>query len=199
MGKFGKFCISELYVYDGFLDLPEEERNKAINLVQKLRKESKGRNISNMGGWQSDESMFANPETIPDEFLRIVGGAYNFADSILQDIAARSSQTKNKKAELLPINYWINVNDKGDYNISHDHPFSSISVVYYLNASSGKFNLHPTDIIHQTMPDFSTSIVIITPKSGSIIGFPSAIMHSVNPSEEDNRISFAFNFGYRLL
>ena len=93
--------------------------NKMTDLCRKFVKDDKGRNISNRGGYQSNDIDLSN-KSFADFFANIEFHATGFAASVL-----------TAKTQFMH-NAWININNYGDYNVVHNHPYSHISGVYYL-------------------------------------------------------------------
>jgi uncharacterized protein (TIGR02466 family) len=103
---------------------------------------------------------------------------------------------------------WANINSNQYIGIPHNHgerPNTLLSGVYYPKAQEGcsviEFmtpnNAHH-HVLYQSMVreqnGFTQSVVSIQPKTGSLLIFPSWLMHYVVPSDsKDDRISLAFN------
>ena len=100
---------------------------------------------------------------------------------------------------------WININQKGHFNCSHDHPGSLFSAVYYVKGGPDKGELElKTPIIPHTYTisnemvsgfnAFTGHAMVIPPVTGDLVIFPSWLLHRVNMSKSDeDRISIAFN------
>ena len=104
------------------------------------------------------------------------------------------------------LNWWLNVNRKDDYNITHTHPNSDLSAVYSITDNNGTLILiNPLQHLHGQIErccEWEDHQVLsntsrITTISGDLIVFPSHIPHRVNPNLSDNpRISLAFNLKF---
>lgn len=158
------------------------------------KKSSAGRTISNCGGWQSDNLDPATPE-LAELFEEIhkrlddVHRAFEFNTSLRQVITEA----------------WININQKGHFNNSHDHPGSLFSGVYYVKGGPDKGTLefktpitaHTYTISDETVGGFNAftgHAMVIPPVTGDLLIFPSWLLHRVNMSQSDeDRISIAFN------
>ena len=93
--------------------------NKMTDLCRKFVKDDKGRNISNRGGYQSNDIDLSN-KLFADFFANIEFHATGFASSVL-------------KAETQFMhNAWININNFGDYNVIHNHPYFGIICITHL-------------------------------------------------------------------
>lgn len=110
----------------------------------------------------------------------------------------------NLKKNLKLGNIWININRYKDSNLSHTHPFSIISGVFYIKALKNSGNLvfinpHPIQNYLKTndiniFNKFNSQVWSIPPKESILYLFPSWLEHrvSMNFSKEE-RISVSFN------
>ena len=166
------------------------------------QRDSVGVDFSNVGGWQSQQ----------------VYGTYN---NILLDTVTTTLISYFKKnvldmsKEIRVDGLWININKKGDSNLPHDHPLSNMAGVFWIKSNPGSGNIifesphHFTGAAEMEMytEDFqkksnSYSTFWYTPQEGTMLLFPSALLHRVAPSESDgDRISVSFNlcFGKQKL
>jgi uncharacterized protein (TIGR02466 family) len=153
-----------------------------------------GRVISNGGGWQSDNLDLATPE-LAELFAEVrkrldeLHRAFEFNTAMRQVITEA----------------WININHKGHFNYSHDHPGSLFSAVYYVNGGADKGELefktpiapHTYTISDEMVGSFNSftgHAMVIPPVTGDLLIFPSWLLHRVNMSQsEEARISIAFN------
>jgi uncharacterized protein (TIGR02466 family) len=158
------------------------------------KKNDSGRVISNGGGWQSDNLDLATPE-LAELFAEVrkrleeVRRAFEFSVSLRQVITEA----------------WININQKGHFNYSHDHPGSLFSAVYYVKGGADKDGLelktpiapHTYTISDEMVGSFNAftgHAMVIPPVTGDLLIFPSWLLHRVNMSQsQDERISVAFN------
>ena len=170
--------------------------NKMTDLCRKFVKDDKGRNISNRGGYQSNDIDLSN-KLFADFFANIEFHATGFASSVL------------KVETQFMHNAWININNFGDYNVIHNHPYSHISGVYYLKTPKdcGRLVLQnsPKDVLQYYEVDagikqrnqYNSQEFVLEPEPGKLYLFPSWINHYVQPNRNRNeeRISIAFNTG----
>jgi len=163
-----------------------------IDWIYNYKKQTDGVIISNRGGWQSPSDFWHQ-----QSFLQY----YNYlCTHIFQSI-----NFYNLKLKI--SNMWININQKGDYNVEHDHPNSILSGVLWIkcpeNCGGLQFNSSKSFLesylLQNADDDFRRetnyyNTFTITPKNGVILLFPSHMRHSVeeNTSNED-RISISFN------
>lgn len=176
-------------------------RQPVIDFVNKVREEDpKGRNLSNIGGWQSHD------------FIHEVMGnnpLYEIRNKILERVYAASDEWGFSEYSLRVTNLWINVNTRGHSNAMHTHPCGILSGVYYLSVPdccSGVLTLF-RDFNVQNMREcwgvgnnfsrdnlLAENTVTFDPKTDSMIIFPSWVPHNVSSSASDNeRISMSFN------
>lgn len=159
-----------------------------------MKKNQPGRIVSNGGGWQSDNLDLATPE-LAELFTEIakrlndVHRAFEFNPSLRPVITEA----------------WININQKGHFNYSHDHPGSLFSGVYYVKGGPEKGELelktpiaaHTYTISGEMVGNFNAftgHAMVIPPVTGDLLIFPSWLLHRVNMSQsEEERISIAFN------
>ena len=98
----------------------------------------------------------------------------------------------------------ININQKYDYNRTHDHQNSILSAVYYVDAEGediGNFVAERDDNAefflgsYKNVSGFTGTSFAITPLTGFAFVMPSWMLHSVEQNLTDrDRISIAFNF-----
>lgn len=173
----------------------QDVKNDLINWIYNYKNlNSDGLNISNRGGWHSEYDFF-NCKTF-EVFLKYI--CHHVENSLIYS------------CDLKLDSMWININQKGDYNKGHVHPGATLSGVFWVKTSDncGNLVLHSNNTYceHQLLNSISKELskeynyysnFTFTPKEGSIILFPSHILHDVevNKSESD-RISIAFNLSF---
>jgi uncharacterized protein (TIGR02466 family) len=163
-----------------------------IEWIYNYQKTTDGVSISNRGGWQSPSDFY-----LDESFDQ-------FTDYILKNTLM---SLKHYNLDFKLSNMWININKKGNYNILHDHPNSTISGVFWVKTpeNCGSLMFHSPHNFTQDLLLHSVDSEIakkqnyyggyyFSPKEGTMILFPSDLMHGVEPNEsEDDRISIAFN------
>lgn len=181
------------------IDPTQIDFNKIKEEIYRVKKVDKGRSISNQGGWQSN-SLNLTQDTEMNRLMRAIEDA---SAHCFTSVGARP--TVNKKI----TDYWLNINQKNDYNRPHIHPLSTLSGIVYIecNENSGDtmFHRNPAEnyyyleLTHADAEDttnpYGYSHVYYPCIKYRVVIFPSYILHSVegNKSDED-RISIAFNF-----
>lgn len=163
-----------------------------VEWIYNYQKTTDGVVISNRGGWQSPSDFY-----LDESFDK-------FADYILKN-ALMSLKHYNLDFKL--GNMWININKKGNYNVLHHHPNSTISGVFWVRTpeNCGSLVFHSPHSFTQSLLLESIDSEVATKqnyydcfnfnaKEGTMILFPSDLMHGVEPNEsEEDRISIAFN------
>ena len=170
--------IDQLFGYP-FYQLPKLENFYKERIIQEIYNAKwmctglggKIDKSSNRGGFQSDkiESLF--PIT-----LRYVRNRLTSPDGL------------NFKHQIRAA--WANINRKGDYNAPHHHgPYGYSGILFITDAPGLEFVDTDMTPLHTT-----TILPSIDGKSGSMVVFPSPMVHWVEPSQStEDRITFAFN------
>jgi|TARA_B100000287_G_C20589874_1_gene763774 uncharacterized protein (TIGR02466 family) len=177
------------------------EKDLIKSVYEERRKDSKGRSMTNVGGWQSRAWYYETETHVLGDFIQKEVVDYFEKNRIFKSGAA-----------VQFLNWWININKKGDYNMKHVHPGSTLSGVVYLQVPKGsgkiifdsphmfsnfnEYKSYSTEIVESF--NLYSSIGYET-LPGHFLVFPSDILHGVevNQSRED-RISLSFNIGLPL-
>ena len=157
-----------------------------------LKDNTEGVTISNRGGWHSKEILEPLPDALNELFSNFLG--------FVNDYCAQITGLNN----LMLGNFWVNINQKYDYNRTHDHQNSILSAVYYVDAEGddiGNFVVERDDSAefflgsYKNASGFTGTSFAITPLTGFAFLMPSWVLHSVEQNLTDrDRISIAFNF-----
>jgi uncharacterized protein (TIGR02466 family) len=154
---------------------------KLLNKVNKIIKKHKTNFVSNVGGYQSPSIKTTKDLT-----------------ELFANINIKISQFYKRPLKFQ--SYWINKNNKYNYNKPHNHPGCLVSGVYYVNVpeDSGDIIFHApySDLVSSFMveKDFH-DLYIIKPKTNMLLLFPSWLKHSVEMSKSSkSRLSIAFNY-----
>jgi uncharacterized protein (TIGR02466 family) len=110
------------------------------------------------------------------------------------------------KQDFYITNSWITTKNKGQHHHQHDHQNCIFSGVYYVNANENMGNLilhgkqgylEKFDFTYDydgTWNYYNSSNWAISVKSGTMVIFPSHVLHSVEKSnDDDTRIVIGFN------
>ena len=158
----------------------------------KLKEESQGRELSNRGGWQSNDLNLDAPEL--SEIRPLIAHTLDEYWSC-----------HNYPGILRLDNMWININGSRNFNIKHVHPQSMLSGVVYIKVPQIGYpgNIvfeNPNKNILDNCWDFASTEqqtyrdVNYGPEPGKIILFPSWCMHQVESNDSNEwRISLSFN------
>lgn len=172
------------------------DNRKIENYCLNLKDQNSGRNLSNLGGWQSNDLDLSTPE-LQDLFveirkkLHVLKTDIGMADNVELDID----------------NIWININGSNSSNLLHSHPNSLFSGVYYVKCTdeaSGNIMFRSPIATHEYHLDdrfFKQDNMLMAhtrcfyhPVESKILFFPSWLYHSVGQNEgNDARISISFN------
>jgi len=173
---------------DLFFDV-ESIKNYCLDFA----KNNVGTQKSNRYGWQSGNHNFPNSmKYLTDTFE-------NAGQSLFEQLEG----SPEFKIEM--DNIWININQLGSYNISHVHPNTFLSGVYYVQTpeNCGRINFtHTCEHIeydwksyyfkHNSANSFISRFLDV--KENRLYIFPSWAKHSVEPNRNEiPRISLSFN------
>ena len=185
-------------------------------LVKKIReKDPEGTKISNVGGWQSRAypnvcSKYEKDYGIADVMKPVIDLLNNLVLDCLYKLikGATVEQQLGIPDDIKLINFWFNVNSRGNFNNLHNHRGGIISGVLYIlipddNCGGISFQRTDKEIQYYLPPfldkhnEFTSSMLTIKPKEGSLVLFPSWFNHRVEPSQSENsRVSMSFNYTF---
>jgi len=159
------------------------------------RKDEKGVELTNIGGWQSND-VFNETHT---EFAKL-------KKKIEEEINVYHQKIQLKKNLEEKIgNIWININGKGALNEIHQHHYSILSGAFYLRGEAPIAFRHPYRDINTYFWDrdiienwnvVNSGIFTVAPKMNSLLVFPAWVEHKVLMNkEETDRITISFNTG----
>lgn len=170
--------------------------DKLLKYCKKISK-TKGKKVSNEGGFQSD---FIDNSLIKDFFEETKKYIINYINCY----------NIGESYNPIFLGAWFNINNKGNFNKVHHHftaeNVSYFSAVYYLKVfkNCGNITFINPDFYHKLNPfflkkfksfnTFNSSEYWIEPKEMDLIIFPSSLSHYVKPNlSNQERISLAFN------
>jgi uncharacterized protein (TIGR02466 family) len=167
-------------------------RNDLIAWIYQYQKCDEGVVKTNRGGWQSKNEQFYFDQSFT-----------KYYDYMIKHI---TSSLPFPGVNIIVQNMWININKKGNFNTSHDHPQSMISGVFWVKTPNecGEIMFESPKLFnyaflykkcHQNLKEVNFKrFVKFIPKEGTILLFPADLRHQVEPSQSDeDRISIAFN------
>jgi uncharacterized protein (TIGR02466 family) len=167
--------------------------NKILNAecFQLQKFSSNSVSVSNSGGWQSPS--FDKP--LSSEIEKLINNISVKLESIYKGYGI------SRYPRLL--NYWVNINQPNNYNISHNHTLSFFSCVYYVKVpkNSGDLIIERSDDsayfiqYFEEINQHGAQAIILDSAENKLVCFPAWVKHSVGQNlSNDTRISIAFNF-----
>ena len=182
------------------LDLDTDKLTELAFQIQ--NKDKDGVQVTNKGGWQSNNVIEETHEELDKLKKEITQYLQMYHSEIFQGMKFKTDVTQTL------ANMWVNINEKHHYNDWHVHPFATLSGVYYIKhdgVENGdilfKHPEHPHMAALHWPPEMveaynaaTAEVVNITPKSNMLLIFPSWMNHSVEANlKNDPRISVSFN------
>ena len=171
-------------------------REDMENVCLEINEFDDGRTHTNRHGWQSND-------LIELDYNRPL--INNFFDKCI-DVSKKLSR---KHGVSSSYNHsiggsWININDKeGDYNISHCHPGTYLSFVYYVKCPEDSGDIVFCDprighvvkgLNYDRLTEVNAIEMNMTPNQGELIVFPGWLYHYVTQNmSSETRISVAVN------
>ena len=195
---FDAFSVPILQIQ---LDLDVEQLEKFC--FDLWKKNNKGEQKSNVGGWQSSNIIPDQEKEQHPEFQKLLVEIYKCLFTYQSRIGFK------KEYNPTIIDGWINFNEKNDYNMWHIHGGNDVvfSSAYYVKVDDPQSG--PIMFRHPFAPYLSiiwkenkiekknmsnSDVMGIFPKSNLLLLFPSWLQHSVFPNNTNNtRISMSFN------
>ena len=151
------------------------------------------RNNSNIGGYQSNDLLLQDNETFKPLY-----------DEISKEINLYAKDMCLKDQVI--DNAWFNINEYKDSNMSHTHPVSPISGVFYVSVpeDGGDIVFERSDQIlidyawynkNNNYNPYNSTNWTLSAKDNYLYLFPSFLNHRVSPNQnkELKRISISFN------
>ena len=143
------------------------------------------------GSWQSGPDLHHR-----EQLVDLISCIRSTAQTIL-----RFLKVGNNAIEITGC--WATINASGASHAIHSHPNNFLSGIYYVHTHPGanSVNFHDprpqTGIIRPPVTELTaqnTDQVVVTVSNGMLLMFPSYLVHSVAPNENDKlRISISFN------
>lgn len=174
--------------------------NKSIqSYCASLASQSKGRLLTNDGGWQSNDLTLKEPPLL-DLYKAIL-----YHSSIFKkELKYEGSMAFN--------NCWININGYRDYNVLHKHDHCLLSGVYYVNTpkdcgsivfvrpgvDSFTYNWNKAQ---REYNNYNSANWWQEAKTSNLYIFPSWLNHLVEPNlnKRQKRISISFNINLNVV
>lgn len=174
-------------------------RNLIDHILARRAAAPQSQQISNRGGWQSARDLFNWPHT---ECAMLRDAAVDAMHRITRQLLPPDAPPL---AASIDADSWANVSPRGAFHVVHRHGGYSWSGVYYpaaiaQNDAGGRMELLDprANVAIPGVNEHSELRVIITPKAGLMVMFPSWLQHYVTPHQSDTeRVSVAFNLRIR--
>jgi uncharacterized protein (TIGR02466 family) len=161
----------------------ETYKGELIEQILKIKSKNKVINVSNVGGWHSE---YYTPSFNKNLF------SY---ENKLYEMITESVYSLGFEVDFHVKCLWFNVNQPGTYNLTHVHPQSNLSGVFYVKVPQNSGFLYFENQQNRMNPlKNESSTCVIEPFEGEVIVFNSSVPHGVyqNTSVYD-RISISFN------
>ena len=151
----------------------------AFEWAMDYKEDNDNKQRSNRGGYQSVAQTF---EYLPLPFINNIRESFPFM----------------KKVRM--ANWWLNVNEKGDFNFRHTHPKCDLSGIWYITDNNNTLVFedpmqHSRSNLYLAFSELDIGEgVFVNAKAGEILIFPSDLPHYVEPHPLDTqRVSVSFN------
>ena len=185
------------YKLENYKNINKELLNYILDLQ---KKDKKGNNRSNIGGWHSPNFDLVNPGPP----INFINSFKDFLKQIMEDEFGWEYVPNKQRVVAM----WAIINKKNSFNVKHNHQNCYLSSAYYVKTpeNSGNITFHdPKEAKTYRFPEvekhtsFSAESVTIKPKEGDLLIFPSYLYHEVgvNLSDEERVVvSFNIDIGY---
>ena len=151
----------------------------AFEWAMDYKEDNDNKQRSNRGGYQSVAQSF---DYLPFPFINNIRESFPFMKNIRM------------------ANWWLNVNEKGDFNFRHTHPKCDLSGIWYITDNNNTLVFedpmqHTRSNLYMAFPELDIGEgVYVNAKAGEILIFPSDHPHYVEPHLLDTqRVSVSFN------
>lgn len=181
--------VTRLYRYDLNLHAHHDAWQARIDALRETYPKGGGQR-SVRHGWKGDFKLFDDPLFAP--LAQAVRGCIN------QALKAMGAQAQQRQFSLEGS---INITDPQGYNRVHGHAQNLLSGCYYLNVPehSGGIEFHEPRLGAkysplQPMGVFGSQAIVLQPKAGQLILFPSWLEHAVQENQSNqSRYSIPIN------
>jgi uncharacterized protein (TIGR02466 family) len=169
-----------------------------LSEIEQRRATESGLKRSNRQGWHSADDFFQRREPAQVKLAGLM------REAVLQVTRQLAPESDLSQLDLI-CEGWINSSPTGAYNSPHDHTGFLWSGVYYLvmpsdgaeeSPSSGRLEFISSVRMAKgpIKGDFTSSKTSIRPKPGTLLLFPSNVLHWVHPNAAGaERVTVAFN------
>ena len=185
------------YKLENYKQINKELLNYILELQ---KKDKKGNNRSNRGGWHSPNFDLVNPGPP----INFINSFKDFLKHIIEDEIGWEYIPNKQRVVAM----WAIINKKNSYNVKHNHQNCYLSSAYYIKKpeNSGDITFYdPKESKTYRFPEvekhtnYSAESITIKPEEGDLLIFPSYLYHDVgvNLSDEERIVvSFNIDIGY---
>jgi uncharacterized protein (TIGR02466 family) len=168
-----------------------------VTEVERIRASSAGVKRANRGGWHSSPDL----QTLGNPVFNAVVDHIRARLGVWVEANFELPQTPD--ATLWDIRLWANVNQRGDFNVGHNH-FGTGNVasgVYYVRCGGPEaggatvfLNDRARELLANSPVVLKSSDYPVIPQDGALLIFPSWLSHEVRPYlGSEKRVTLAFN------
>ncbi|CAL1139227.1 unnamed protein product, partial [Cladocopium goreaui] len=168
-----------------------------VALCRALERQSRGRTVSNRGGWQSKDLVALDAQEFRELMKLMEAPAKTFLQA--QEWTHPVEDNETLEVAVTPDQLWANINRPGDWNARHTHGSPSASLfasgVFYPEVDE---RVEPARLV---LYPGNASTIRVVPESNLLVLFPPDLPHEVEASDSaaEERVSIAFNLVARWL
>ena len=180
-----------------------KQEKKVVNHLKKISKTVK----SGGGNWiaKNTYNTLNTYDILNDDVLKPIN-QFVF-NSVKNYVTKLEVSYNNKNYDVVCINGWFNIYNKGDYQEYHNHTENTISAIYFLKSDEEKnarvwFESPIPDRVNDLRSNTNRDLqhrVYYKAKPGTLLVFDSSQRHSVEQEQIGNRISLAYNFNIEMV
>ena len=185
----------DIFKYQIYQTILNVDVDKIKKFCFSLKKKDKGRRLSNLTGWQSQD---LNLSDLPVCIKKL--------KELIESRANEYGKDMHINKPLTLSNMWVSINEYKDSNAPHIHPHSVFSGSFYVDVTEDCGGLKFWNPAHELMGyAFNNNILkyeqrncstwTVLPMHSMLVLFPGYIKHSVEPNmnKKLKRLSISFN------
>tara|TARA_B100001175_G_C19475206_1_gene623953 strand:- start:105 stop:1028 length:924 start_codon:yes stop_codon:yes gene_type:complete len=154
-------------------------------------------------------SLQTNMEKVDEKLSSTRGGFQSVATDDFNQLPPHIRDHIQSNFKIFPIfkftSWWVNINNKGNYNISHTHGGDSdLAVIWYLTDNQSSLVFHnpfscARHNLNLAMPETYQQDVVMNANAGDFVIFPADVPHSVEQHKLDTpRVSLSLKISFEL-
>jgi len=147
-----------------------------------------------------DKGVYGSQKTSANTYILDEADLFPLKQFVQNSIQDFTNNFLKSSLTLKVTQSWVNLSEKGKMHVTHTHPNSIFSGIFYFYTDSRSPQLYfhresPSNYHYEGQATYYTSnMMAFRPPVGSLLIFPSSIPHSVRINESDEpRISLSFN------